>query len=83
MAAASGLNEGLPSEGGFLVQSDFATEEDEKSRLLLSQIPNWTGDYSTESLLAALRARYANVEVAGTTSPTRVVVNAWDLLDRS
>lgn len=25
-AAASGLNEGVPSEGGFLVQSDFATE---------------------------------------------------------
>lgn len=26
VAAASGLNEGVPSEGGFLVQSDFATE---------------------------------------------------------
>ena len=25
-AAATGLNEGVPSEGGFLVQSDFATE---------------------------------------------------------
>lgn len=25
-AAASGLNEGVPSEGGFLVQSDYATE---------------------------------------------------------
>lgn len=26
VAAATGLNEGVPSEGGFLVQSDFATE---------------------------------------------------------
>jgi hypothetical protein len=25
--------------------------------------------------------RYAQVEVVGTTSPTRVVVNAWDLHD--
>jgi len=66
---------------GAPVQIEFATEEDEKSRLLLSQIPNWTGDYSTETLLTALRARFARVEVAGTTSPTRVVVNAWDLLD--
>ncbi len=66
---------------GAPVQIEFATEEDEKSRLLLSQIPNWTGDYTTEALLAALRVRFAQVEVAGTTSATRVVVNAWDLLD--
>ncbi len=64
---------------GAPLQIEFATEDDEKSRLLISQIPNWSGDYSTESLLAALRARYANVEVRGTTSPTRVVVDAWDL----
>jgi len=68
---------------GAPVQIEFATEEDEKSRLLLGQIPNWTGDYSTEALLAALRVRFARVEVAGTTSPTRVVVNAWDPLDAS
>jgi ribosomal protein L11 methylase PrmA len=66
---------------GAPVQIEFATAEDEKSRLLLGQIPNWTGDYSTEALLAALRSRYRQVEVMGTTSPTRVVVNAWDLLD--
>ena len=68
---------------GAPVQIEFATEEDEKSRLLLSQIPNWSGDYSTDALLAALRRRYVNVEVMGTTSPTRIVVNAWDLLDQS
>jgi hypothetical protein len=67
---------------GAPVQVEFATEDDEKSRLLLSQIPNWSGDYSTETLVTALRQRYAQVEVMGTTSPTRVVVNAWDLLDR-
>ncbi len=66
---------------GAPVQIEFATAEDEKARLLLSQIPNWSGEYSTEALLAALRRRYANVEEMGTTSPTRVVVNAWDLLD--
>jgi hypothetical protein len=68
---------------GAPVQIEFATEEDEKSRLLLSQIPNWTGEYSTDALLACLRTRFANVEVLGTTSPTRVVVNAWDLLDQA
>jgi SAM-dependent methyltransferase len=67
---------------GAPVQIEFANEDDDKSRLLLSQIPNWSGDYSTESLLVALRQRFANVEIMGTTSPTRVVVNAWDLLDR-
>jgi hypothetical protein len=67
---------------GAPVQIEFATEDDEKARLLMSQIPNWSGDYSTDALLAALRARYANVEVVGTTSATRVVVDAWDLLDQ-
>ena len=62
---------------GAPVQIEFADEHDEKSRILLAQIPNWTGEYSTEALLAALRTRFANVEVVGTTSPTRVVVNAW------
>ena len=64
------------------VQIEFADEFDEKSRILLSQIPNCSGDYSTEALLAALRNRFARVEVMGTTSATRVVVNAWDLLEQ-
>jgi hypothetical protein len=68
---------------GAPVQIEFATPDDEKARLLISQIPNWSGDYSTEALVAALERRYANVEVVGTTSPTRIVVNAWDLLDAS
>ena len=64
---------------GAPLQIEFATEDDEKSRLLISQIPNWQGDYSTQSLLDALQRRYAKVEVRGTTSPTRVVVDAWEL----
>jgi len=64
---------------GAPLQIEFATEDDEKSRLLISQIPNWQGDYSTQSLLDALERRYARVEVRGTTSPTRVVVDAWEL----
>lgn len=61
---------------GAPVQIEFASEDDEKSRILLSQIPNWTGEYSTEALLAALRNRFEQVEVVGSTSATRVVVNA-------
>lgn len=68
---------------GAPLQIEFATPDDEKARLLVSQIPNWSGDYSTDALVAALKSRYAQVEVVGTTSPTRVVVNAWDLLDAS
>jgi len=65
---------------GAPVQIEFATPEDDKVRLLIGQIPNWQGEYSTEALLAALRRRYADVAVRGTTSPTRVVVDAWNLL---
>jgi hypothetical protein len=67
---------------GAPVQIEFADENDEKSRILLGQIPNWSGDYSTEALLGALRNRFAHVEVMGTTSATRVVVNAWGLLEK-
>jgi hypothetical protein len=67
---------------GAPVQIEFADENDEKSRILLGQIPNWSGDYSTEALLGALRNRFAHVEVMGTTSATRVVVNAWGLLEQ-
>ncbi len=63
---------------GAPVQIEFADENDEKVRILLSQIPNWAGDYTTEALLAAMRTRFDHVEVAGTTSPTRVVVNGWN-----
>ncbi len=68
---------------GAPVQIEFADEQDEKSRILLSQIPNWNGDYSTDALLVALRNRFTHVEVMGTTSATRVVVNAWGLLEQS
>ncbi len=64
---------------GAPVQVEFANEDDEKSRILLSQIPNWSGDYSTDALLAALRNRFEHVELAGPTSATRIVVNAWGL----
>jgi hypothetical protein len=64
---------------GAPLQVELATPEDEKVRLLLSQIPNWAGEYSVEALETALRRRYEHVEVVGTTSPTRVVVEAWGL----
>ncbi len=67
---------------GAPVQIEFADENDEKSRILLGQIPNWSGEYSTDALLGALRNRFAHVEVMGTTSATRVVVNAWGLLEQ-
>ena len=65
------------------VQIEFATEEDAKVRLLLSQIPNWSGTYSTEALMNCLRTRYEHVEMMGITSPTRVVINAWNKSDAS
>ena len=61
---------------GAPLQIEFATPEDDKVRLLLSQIPNWSGEYDLDALLAALRRRYHDVQVAGHTSPTRVVVEA-------
>jgi len=53
---------------------EFATPEDPKVAILLSQIPNWTGNYSTESLIDALNEHYTDVAVVGRTSQTRVVV---------
>ena len=64
---------------GAPVQIEFAEPEDEKVRLLLSQIPNWSGEYSTETLLKFLQHRYQTVEIDGPTSPTRVMVSAETL----
>ena len=61
---------------GAPLQVEFATPEDEKVRLLLSPLPNWSGEYDIEALVEAMRRRYSSVEVVGTTSPTRVVVEA-------
>ena len=61
------------------VQIEFATPDDEKVKLLLGQIPNWTGDYSTQALVDALKTRYHNVQENGTTSPTRLMVSAETL----
>lgn len=61
---------------GAPVQIEFATEEDPKVELLLSQIPNWAGTYSLAAFLDALGRRYHNVEVVGRTSAHRVMVNA-------
>lgn len=63
---------------GAPVQIEFATEDDEKVRILLSQIPNWTGAYSAQEFLRCMRARFRSVEQVGTTSSTRIVVNASD-----
>lgn len=58
------------------LQVEFATEEDPKVRILLGQIPNWSGEYSTEVLIAALRTRFEEVTVNGNTSATRVMIAA-------
>ena len=62
---------------GAALQIEFADETDEKVRILLSQIPNWSGTYTLPELLGCLERHYEHVEVAGRTSPTRHVVNAW------
>lgn len=53
---------------------EFATEEDDKVALLLNQIPNWNGEYSTNLLMEAVERRFHDVQVVGRTSPTRIVV---------
>lgn len=63
---------------GAPLQVEFADQDDEKVRILLRQIPNWRGTYSLEELLRCLHGRFAHVEQVGRTSPTRVVVNAWN-----
>lgn len=63
---------------GAPLQIEFATEDDEKVRILLSQIPNWSGTYSTQEFLRCMRARFRSVAEVGTTSATRIVVNASD-----
>lgn len=67
-------------EFGAPLQIEFAEPSDPKVQLLLSLIPNWVGEYSTDCLLDSLRRRFAQVEIAGRTSEHRVVVNAWDAL---
>lgn len=59
---------------GAPVLVEFATEDDPKVELLISQIPNWAGDYSTQSLLDSLDDNFENVSEVGRTSQHRVVV---------
>lgn len=61
------------------VQIEFAEPDDEKVKILLGQIPNWSGEYSTDALVAALGKFFDEVEIVGRTSPTRVVVEARGL----
>jgi ribosomal protein L11 methylase PrmA len=53
---------------------EFATEDDPKVQVLRSQIPNWSGVYSTEAFLDALGQVFLDVSVEGHTSPNRIVV---------
>jgi hypothetical protein len=61
------------------LQIEFVLPADEKARQLISQIPDWHGDYSLESLLSALTVHYSDVAEIGRTSTTRVVVEARGL----
>jgi len=63
---------------GAPVQIEFADIDDEKVRILLRQIPNWQGTYDLDALQQSLQARFDRVDIVGRTSPTRVVVNAWN-----
>jgi hypothetical protein len=59
---------------GAPVQIEFATESDPKVRLLISQVPRWSGEYSLDALIEALQLHYDTVRVVGSTSKDRVVV---------
>lgn len=58
------------------IQIEFADVDDAKVQLLMSQIPNWQGQYSLDLLVECLERFYERVEVIATTSPTRSVVEA-------
>ena len=57
------------------LQVEIATQDDDKVKLLLSQIPNWSGDYSEDAVVAALRNEFEHVQKIGHATPTRVVLN--------
>ena len=58
---------------------ELPLEGDPKVQLLLSQIPDWAGDYSLKSLTDALELFYHDVTVLGTTSDYRQIVEAKGL----
>ncbi len=58
------------------IQIEFVLPEDDKVRQLVSQIPQWRGDYSRDALLMALRSRFTDVAEMGNTSPTRISIEA-------
>ena len=58
---------------------ELPLENDPKVQLLLSQIPDWAGDYSLNALTTALEAFYTQVTVLGTTSENRQIVEAQGL----
>jgi hypothetical protein len=66
------------AEFGAPLQIEFALPEDAKVKILLNQIPNWSGEYSQAALLAALETRYDRVTIDGSTSATRIMVSAED-----
>lgn len=55
---------------------EFADIEDPKVALLISQIPNWQGDYSVETLIASLELHFEDVRIVGKTTDTRIVIEA-------
>lgn len=61
---------------GCAVQIEFVLENDEKVKILKSQIDRWQGEYSIEILIRELEKRFKIVNVLGKTSSTRVMVNA-------
>ena len=70
--------EALARFGGAPVLIEFALEDDPKVQLVLSQVPNWLGDYSEDALLCALSMHYRSVRVRGETSAHRILVVAMD-----
>jgi len=58
---------------------ELPLENDPKVQLLLSQIPDWAGDYSLKALTDSLGMFYHNVTVLGTTSEYRQIVEAQGL----
>jgi hypothetical protein len=58
-------------------QFEFVDEADDKVRLLISNIPNWRGEYGLELFMQLLRQKFEVVEYVGFTTPTRHMVECF------
>jgi hypothetical protein len=58
-------------------QFEFVDEMDDKVRILISNIPNWRGEYNLELFMKLLGQKFDVVEYVGLTSSTRHIIECF------